>query len=92
MTYGGVVVLLHVFFTSAADGGEWLASRSWEGTLCTHLLGGWIGPRVVLDVVAKLKNPCLFQESNPGRPMFSQVTILTELPLYDPRLFNRRGR
>jgi hypothetical protein len=37
-TYGGMEVQLHVFFTSALDGGEWSASRSGrsnpsEGTL-----------------------------------------------------------
>jgi hypothetical protein len=40
--------------TSALDGGEWSASRPGrftlrERTLGTHWIGGWVGPRAVLD-------------------------------------------
>jgi hypothetical protein len=56
--------------TSALEGGEWSASRPGrftprEGTPGTHWIGGWVGPRAVLDVVVKRKipNPC--QELNP---------------------------
>jgi hypothetical protein len=43
---------------SALDGGEWLASRPGgytprEGAPGTHWIGGWMGPRDVLDVVVK---------------------------------------
>jgi hypothetical protein len=42
--------------TSARDGGEWLASRpsgltSSERAPGTHWIGGWVGPRAVLDAV-----------------------------------------
>jgi hypothetical protein len=44
--------------TSALDGGEWSASRPGHFTLresasCTHWIGGWVGPRPVLDAVVK---------------------------------------
>jgi hypothetical protein len=40
--------------TSALDRGEWSVSRPGrftpkEGTPITHLIGGWVGPRTVLD-------------------------------------------
>jgi len=31
----------------------------WEGAPDTHLIGGWVGPRDDLDVVAKRKVPAL---------------------------------
>jgi hypothetical protein len=42
--------------TSALDGGEWLASRPRrftprERAPGTHWIGGWVGPRAVLDAV-----------------------------------------
>jgi hypothetical protein len=44
--------------TSALDGGEWSASSPGrftprERTLGTYWIGGWVGPRTVLDVVVK---------------------------------------
>jgi hypothetical protein len=38
-----------------------------------------VGPSAGLDAVVKRKNPCPCQESNPGHPAHSFVTILTEL-------------
>jgi hypothetical protein len=58
------------FFTSALDGGEWLASRVCrftpeERAPGTHWIGGCVGPRVGLDAVEKRKIlHC--RESNPG--------------------------
>jgi hypothetical protein len=57
-----VEVQLHAFFISALDGGEWSASRPGsfnhrETALGTHWIGGWVGPRAVLDVVVKRKIP-----------------------------------
>jgi hypothetical protein len=48
--------------TSALDRGEWPASRPGrftprEGAPDTHWIGGWVGPRAVLDVVMKRKIP-----------------------------------
>jgi hypothetical protein len=57
------------------------ALLSWERAPCTHLIGGWVGPRAGLDAVAKRRNPIIaLTESNPGRPVRRLVTILTELP------------
>jgi hypothetical protein len=61
--------------TSALDGGEWPASRSGRFTPkvkahVTLCIGGWVDPKVGLDVVAKGKkshnSPC--QEWNSGHP------------------------
>jgi hypothetical protein len=66
-TYGGVEVLIHVFLTSALDGGEWSASRPCRFTPGSHWIIGWVGLRVGLDAVEKRKSfHC--RESNPGRP------------------------
>jgi hypothetical protein len=39
-----------------------------------------VGPRADLDEEARRKILCLCRGSNPGRPVRSQDTILTELP------------
>jgi len=46
--------------TSALDGGEWSASRSGRFTQRVrapgiHWIGGWVGPRAVLDAMVKKK-------------------------------------
>jgi hypothetical protein len=56
--------------TSALDGGEWSAScpgrfTPREGAPGTHWIGGWVGPRAVLDAMVKRKIPSPRQESNP---------------------------
>jgi hypothetical protein len=48
--------------TSALDGGKWSALRpgrftSRERAPDTHWIGGWVGPRAVLDAVVKRKIP-----------------------------------
>jgi hypothetical protein len=53
-TCEGVVVEIHVFFTSALVGGECSASRPTRFTLeetspCSHWLGGGAGPRAGLE-------------------------------------------
>jgi hypothetical protein len=48
-----------------------------EKALGTHWIGGWVGPRAVLDAVVRRKIPSPHQESNPRTPQPS--TILTEL-------------
>jgi hypothetical protein len=55
--------------TSVLDGGEWSASRPGrftptERTPGTHRIGGWVGPRAVLDAVVKRKIPSPRLESN----------------------------
>jgi hypothetical protein len=52
----GVEVYLHVFLTSARDGGEWSALRPGrftprETAPGTHWIGRWVGPRTGLDAV-----------------------------------------
>jgi hypothetical protein len=61
-TYCGVEVQIHAFLTSALDGGEWSASQPGhfnrrERAHGTHWIGDWVGPRAVLDTVAKRKIP-----------------------------------
>jgi hypothetical protein len=58
--YGGVDISIHVFLASALVGGEWSASRSYcltppprESAHSTHWIGGWVNPRVGLDVMEK---------------------------------------
>jgi hypothetical protein len=70
--------------TSALDGGEWSAwcpdrFTPGERAPSTLWIGGWMGPRVGLDAVARRKNhgPCW--ESNRGGPLRSLVTVLPEL-------------
>jgi len=41
-----------------------------------HFIGGCVGPRVGIDA-AKKKKSCPCRESNPGRPAFRLITILT---------------
>jgi hypothetical protein len=60
--------------TSALDGGKWSASRPSRFTLGeispgTHWIGGWVGPRAVLDAVVKRKIPNPRRESNPKTPI-----------------------
>jgi hypothetical protein len=55
--YWGVEINLHAFMTSVLDGGERSASRPGrftprERVPGTHWIGGWVGPRAVLDAVA----------------------------------------
>jgi hypothetical protein len=64
--------------TSALDGGEWSASRPGrftpkERASGTHGIGGWVGPRAVLDAVVKRKIPSLRRESNPRTPINQPV-------------------
>jgi hypothetical protein len=54
--YWGVEVQLHSFFHLALGGGEWSASRPGRFTLRettpgANWIGGWVGPRAVLDAV-----------------------------------------
>jgi hypothetical protein len=64
--------------TSALDGGEWSVSRpscftSRERAPGTHWIGGWVGPRAVLDAVVKRKIPSPRRDSNPTTPIFQPV-------------------
>jgi hypothetical protein len=64
--------------TSALDRGEWSASRPGrftprERAPVSHWIGGWLGPRAVLDAVVKRKIPSPRRESNPGIPIVQPV-------------------
>jgi hypothetical protein len=41
----------------------------------TYWLGGWVGPRAVLDTVVKRKIPSPRRESNPRTPIVSQPIV-----------------
>jgi len=62
MTHGWVTVYLHAFLTSALDRCEWSASGASrfirrERTPGTNWIGGFVGPRAGLHVVANRKVP-----------------------------------
>jgi hypothetical protein len=64
--------------TSALDGGEWSASRPGrftpkERAPGIHWIGGWVGPRAVLDTVVKREIPSPRRESNPRTPIVQPV-------------------
>jgi hypothetical protein len=72
---GGIASLI---FNSALDGGEWSASRPGrytprERAHSTRGIGGWVGPRAVLDAVVKRKIPSPGWESNPRTPIVQPV-------------------
>jgi hypothetical protein len=55
----------------------------------THWIGGWVGPRAVLDAVVKRKIPSSSGESNPTTPIVQSVAqrytdwaITALMPLY----------
>jgi hypothetical protein len=82
------VEVLHAFLTSALDWGEWPASRpccftSRERAPGTHWIGGWVGPRAVLDTVVKRKIPTSRQESNPRTTIVQPMAwLLYQLSYY----------
>jgi hypothetical protein len=60
--YWGVEVYIHAFFDLGTRWNEWSASHPGhftprEGGPGTHWIGGWVGPRAVLDAVVKRKIP-----------------------------------
>jgi hypothetical protein len=64
--------------TSALDGGELSASHAGcftprERAPDTHWIGGWVGPRAVLDAVVRRKIPSPCWESNPRTPIVQPV-------------------
>jgi hypothetical protein len=64
--------------TSAVDGGEGSASRPSRFTPRgrspgTHWIGGWVGPRAVLDALVMRKIPSPRRESNPRTAIVQPV-------------------
>jgi hypothetical protein len=81
-------VELHAFWTSELDGGEWSASRPGrftprERAPGTLWIGGWVGPRTVLDAAVKKKIPSPHRELNPitliVQPVAQRYTNCTAL-------------
>jgi hypothetical protein len=72
--------------TSALDVGEWSVSRPGrfppkEKVPGTHWIGGWVGPRAILDAVMKRKIPRTHRESNP-RTSIAQSWLFSDcIPL-----------
>jgi hypothetical protein len=82
-TYGGVDVLFQILLTSALAGGERqlhtpAALHPGKQPPCTHLIGGWVGPRAGMDNVEKRKflTPQGTQNSDPSvvQPAASRYT------------------
>jgi hypothetical protein len=72
--------------TSALDGGEWSASRPGrprEKAAGIHWIGGWVGPRAVLETVVKKKISSPRRETNSRNPILQPVAqrYTTELSL-----------
>jgi hypothetical protein len=66
--------------TSALYEGEWSASRLGrftpkERAPGIHWIGGWVGPRAVLDAVVNRKIPSPHRESNPRTPIVQPVAV-----------------
>jgi hypothetical protein len=69
---------VEAFLTSALDGGEWSASRSGRFTPREiapgiHWIGGWVGPRAILEDVVKRKIPSPRRESKTRTPIVQPV-------------------
>jgi hypothetical protein len=65
---------------SALDGGGWSASRPdhftpREKAPGTHWIGGWVGPKTVLDAVVKRKIPSSRRESKSRSPTVQPVNL-----------------
>jgi hypothetical protein len=71
-TYGGVDILIQVYFTSAVVGSEWSVScpghfTPTEINRVTHLIGGWVGPEISLDYMKRRKSyPYRVSNSDPS--------------------------
>jgi hypothetical protein len=75
------------FLTSALGRSEWSAWRpcrftSREKALGTHCIGGWVGPRVGLNVMEKRKISCPYREWNPDSSAVHPVAYSLQWPSY----------
>lgn len=63
-TYRDVQIQPHTFLSSVLDGCEICDSCysyfTLEQALCTHWIGGSLGPRAALDTVEEEKNFCMY--------------------------------
>jgi hypothetical protein len=67
--------------TSALEGGEWSASRPGrftprERSPVTHWIGGWVGPKAIMDEVVKRNIPSPRRESNPRTQIVQTIIII----------------
>jgi hypothetical protein len=75
----------------ALDGGEWSASHPGhfiprERAPGTHWIGGWVGPRAVLDAVVKRKIPSPRRETNRRTPSIMSIIWLVAKYYYNDRV------
>jgi hypothetical protein len=64
--------------------GEWSSSRPVRLTPRnrapgTHWIGGWVGPRAVLEAVVKRKIPSPHRKSNPRTPIVQPVAVMLNI-------------
>jgi hypothetical protein len=76
--YGGMDVLIHVFFTSALVRGEWSASQPsrftpGERVPGTYWTGSWVGPRTAW----RGEISCPYRNSNSSRNLLYYILIET---------------
>jgi hypothetical protein len=84
-TYGESGGIAPRIFTSTRDGGELSALRSGrsnprERAPGIRCIGGWVGPRAVLDTVVKRKIPSPRRQSNPRTPIIQLVAQQLKMP------------
>jgi len=58
--YGEMEVCPYALLTSALDGSGWSVSCSGCYTPGTHWIGGWVGPRASLDMVAIMRKEAFY--------------------------------
>jgi hypothetical protein len=92
--WGSGGIAPRILLTSALDRGEWSASRPdrfipRERVAGTHWIGGWVGPRAIMDAVVKRKIPSPRRESNPRTPIVQSVLINVHAYKLTCRLWNR---
>jgi hypothetical protein len=72
--------------TSALDGGEWSVSRTGrlaprERAPGTYWIGGWVGPRAVLDPVKRIPWLVKWQLASPEGPIHEVCQLIRSLTL-----------
>jgi hypothetical protein len=80
----------HTILTSALYGSERSASSPGRFTPGTHRIGGWMGPRAVLDVVTKRKLPSLPLQGIEPQSFSTYPCVYTDRIPTDERKNKRR--
>jgi len=55
-----------------------LATAAWKESSCTHLRGGWVGPRPVQDAVETRKVSCIFWGVEPSFGLLAVPKTLSQ--------------